>query len=263
MLAKHTAATKKASRLRRVVGVEIGGTKHDVRRDPSKIKRYTSAQLKAYDAVLTGFNSRQNGFVAGHKGAILTAADVKAYRRVEAIHNKIGAKVDAEVGGVYVPIAGRTIAERDMDMQSKRARGQGGATHRPYTQVKRNMANVTGTEALHALTKQMERKVQADYVPKEIKRGRKELKMMLKDIGATQLMKMADTLTDAQFNVLWNYTKFASSISSAYETITAKNTEGANKDSQNTYEDQIEDAKELLDWAGTVDTTQRRKSKTR
>lgn len=210
---RHKAANAKVSRLR-AQGVELGGTKFDVRRDASAIKKYNKAQLNAYIRRLNTFTSRATGFVAGDMKTPLPRAKWERYQRAESRANAIGRQDESTVEGTPLPNGG-TIGGRKTKLAN---RATGNAVNSPYGQINRKSTNITNEAALDALTKQMEAKTKKGYLPEKLKAGRWQAMEMLKEVGAPlEQMERLNKLSDHQFHVMWNHTAAATEISSWYE----------------------------------------------
>lgn len=252
VLARHTAANRKVSRLRREKGVEVEGTSHDIRRDISKVKRYNTAQLNSYLKQLNSFTDRSTQFVAGKQGAPIPIQKWRAYEKVERKYNELVRSHDSQFGDTFVPTSGMTIAQRAAMMTPDKVVAHGTATAKPYSVLSRKPNRIKDAEALEKLRKDVEKKLSPDYLDKRIKQSRREMRDMLKVIGAPDLQAQADKLTDYQFNILWNYGGFAEAISASYAIVTSKNEKGEARWHASMFEDRGRDAKQLLDWGGSI-----------
>lgn len=239
-------------------GVRIAGTQHDPRRDINVvIKKYNKAQLKNYIATLNEFQSRNVNFVRGAEGTVISAAKWREYVRLENRYNELGERHLNKIADKRLP-SGLTIGDRERDVKPDGFVRLGvEPTQKPFNPTKRDVRNIRGEKAMDALIKQMSKRVKNDYLPKRIKEQRKELNAALKVIGDKDLTKMAKTLSDDQFNVLWNYTPFATQIGAVYS---VQQSRASNASEQrwhaSVYEDYINDAYEVLEWAGARGRTE-------
>lgn len=246
--ARHRAATNKVSRLRRR-GVELAGTNYDVRRDLSKIKTYNAAQLKAYRDRLNSFTARTNGFVPGDSGVPLPSAKWREYKRLEQQYNRIGNREYAKVGETFLPQPGVKVRDRrSMLAQS----ALGGAVQSPYQEINRNNRGITSEAALDKITEQMRTKTSRDYLPGEIAKAREQFTEMLKTIGNSEYINAAKNLSDDQFDTLWNYTSFATEVSSDYEIMKLKARGEQERAHEKIHKDNTDVINDLLSWASSL-----------
>lgn len=267
--ARHRAATQKISRTRRVIGAELGGTEFDPRRDPAKVKNYNSVQLKAYLTDLNRFSSRSTAFVAGNNARPIPAQEWRSYRRAERNANRVGQNIDNSVGGIFIPNAGMTIAERDAERRARSPRAQGGAVNSSFPQVNRSASNVTSRQALAKLTAQMESRVTPEYEKRSARAGRVQMNRMIDAIGNSAMRAKASKLTPEQFHVLWEKTNFAESLSNVYGGAAMAMEQSSERWVAATAESYGSDVDELLDWASKLEVpkwssqTQKRKQEKR
>lgn len=254
---RRKAATNKISRMRRAKGVDIGGTDLDPRRDIKVIKRYNRTQLANYLKEINHFQSREVGFVAGVGGTPLPKSAWEHYKQIERQYNAVGAKHNDSVGDFFIPTAGMTIRQRDATLRADRLQAQGDTVNRPFSTLNRSPNNINGVNALNKLAKDLQKKLDRNFLPKEIKKARKQAKAMFNIIGGDEFAKSVDKLTDAQFDVVWNYTDLARKSSIIYAIIQGK----AAGWQSSVIEDQSSDIGELLTWASTLPSNQTRKGK--
>ena len=212
---RQRAANAKISRLRSN-GVDISGTSYDVRRDLSKSKSYTRSQLRSYIDKLNSFNSRQNSFHAGAAG-IIRGDKLRAYRVEE---NKFNAKARKHYSGVantLLPGNEMTVGQRDTDIRPTRIKAEGDSVTRPYDPVKRRVSNIANEAALEELTMDMRRRNTKTYLPEALAKQRGQFEQTMKDSGSDEVINKARSLSDSQFDTLWNYTNFASDSALFYE----------------------------------------------
>lgn len=243
--ARHNAATKKVSRLRQR-GVELGGTNYDVRRDPNNIKRMNSTQLRAHLGRLNSFIDRKNAFVPGDSGVPLPAAKWREYKALERQYNRIGNREYAKVGDTFLPQPGVKVRDRRSILAQS---ALGTAANAPYQEINRNSRGITGTDALDKITEQMRGKTSRDYLPAEIAKSREQFMDMLKEMGNAEYIDTAKKLTDDQFDTLWNYTSFATEISSDYEIMKMRARGESERAHEKIHKDNSDAISELLNWA--------------
>lgn len=242
---RHRAATSKVSRLRSR-GVELGGSNYDVRRDLSKVKRYNATQLRAYANQLNSFVERKNAFVPGDSGVPLPAAKWREYKRLEKRYNEIGNREYSKVGEIFLPQPGVRVRDR-RKILSQSAIGE--AVNAPYQEIDRQARGITSETALDRLTDQMRKKTSREYLPGEIAKSREQFMNMLTEIGNPEFIEAANKLSDDQFDTLWNYTSFATEISSDYEIMKLKARGEQERAHEKIHEDNTHAINELLQWA--------------
>jgi hypothetical protein len=246
--ARHAAATRKISRLRREKGVELSGSLFDLRRDINKIKRYNKAQLNKYLMELTTFNHRGTQFVAGKQGKPIPAKDWQYAKSLEAQINSIANQHNASVANVHDPLTNLPIGKRDATMRPDRVRAAGEAAMRPFEVREREARHVNGAEGVQALIKSMEKKLKPTYFKASLTESRRQANQMLKVMGAKHLQKSIRKLSDYQFDVLWNYLKLSDALSAKYE-IRRKSNVSEERWYAKAYEDKAEDVEELINHA--------------
>ena len=209
-------ANRKISRLQSK-GIDIEGTKHDVRSTVSNLSRLNTNQLNAAEKRLADFNSRRNSFVKLADDTVLTGKQWGEFKNLE---RKRNAKADAwnkSVSGVRIhPDSPNTVGERTEHIKNTRARAQGESTPRLFERRVTKPENVNGLKAVQKLTKQMKNKLKADYVRLEVQKGRKSFNAMLDKMGNSHLTKDLNSLTDHQFLILTKETNFAESLGQNY-----------------------------------------------
>lgn len=251
---RQQAANAKARRLE-AKGVSVSGTKYDPRRDPAKIRSYNSRQLNSYLNELNAFTDRGNQFVGLADGSIVPSKKWRTYKGLERRYNAVGKREYSRVKDLKLPNAGRTVAERDADIMPNRKRvrrAAGEANSRLYEPVNLRPQNVNGVKALETLIRHRRKQLSRAYKPDQIKRQRKEMNAMLKEIGESQLIEGANSLTDEQFNVLWNYGSFATDLSRDYERKRLLNEGGSSAEQDKVVEDARSDIVDALQWAAAL-----------
>lgn len=250
---RHQAANKKASRLRRVNGVEINGTEYDVRRDPSKIKRYNRAQLTAYINELNEFTGRRNTFVAGDTGTPIPATKWREYKQLENQFNALGKQHDAKLD-IKLPGQDQTVKQRKRAMKPTDMRKAAGeASFSPFFHLDRKPQNIAGTQAVERLIKSMKNKLSPRYLPTTLTNQRAGMEKMLKEIGANEFLEKSRQLNDFQFQVFWTDVPSARNISHNYEVMKMRGEQGPKRSDAETTSAYLDEAEKLLDWALTLE----------
>jgi len=267
---RRVAVTNKENRIKRTTGVDVRGTAADPRRDTKVVDRYTQRQLNSYLLELNAFMDRGNGFVAGVGNEPISKAAWTAYKKIETKYNSIGGKHLDGIGDILIKLdteTGLTVAERNLKMVPNSQYAAGEIVHRPYSPLDRKSTRVKDEASLLKLTAALEKKIQKDYLPNQIAKGREQLTAMLATMGeSATLIAKANKLNDYQFNVLWNYTGFATSVSAVAESDKYKKRNAErSKDKINAgvLEGYSNDIGKFFDWAKNIseeDTKRAKKS---
>ena len=244
--ARHRAAGKKVSRLKSS-GVKVAGTKHDVRRPMERVERYNVPQLKAYLGQLNTFTSRATRFFPDAHGNPLPPAAVARYKKAEKALNAVRKRNLDKIGDIKAPGGGGvTIRERFKINTPSRPRAVSAAN--PFTFVTRETKQIANEKALAKLTKDLEKKLESDFMQANIKAGRASAEEMLLALRQPEMLKTIEDMSDFHFNVLWNGTSFAKDISTPYHIAQTLVGKGAKSDQwmDDILEDNIADSKQLI-----------------
>lgn len=242
------AATRKIARLRNQ-GVVIAGSEFDPRRDPSKVAKYNTRQLNSYISELNEFTNRRNQFVGAAEGAPVPLLQWKQFLAVQDEYNKQVQSHRDSFRNVFVEQKGMTIEQFDRKMNPDSVFAKNRAAHRPLMPSDSEVENITGAQSVAELQKNLKKKMSPEYLEKKIKEGREQMEMMLDEIGAPELQRLANQLNDYQFNVLWSEIDLADTISGIYEVLKSQNTRYAAQVAS----DKIGDAKELMIWGMSLE----------
>ena len=253
VLARHAAASRKISRLRKQ-GIELAGTKYDLRREIAKVRRYNMAQLNAYLNQLLGFTSRTNQYVASAGGQPVPKKDWIRFQGIQARFNDYVAAHEERIANIEIPShanqKGMTIRGREESLYGKRriSRAGGDIVNRPLSFNETHIANVNGAEALQELYKGLQKKMRPGYLNTRNKSTATSMSKMLSAIGDYEAIEKLHFLTNHQKDILFNYTNFAAAVSQTYgfKSMDTKNQYGS------TIENNMGEINELLDWAATL-----------
>lgn len=209
-------ATAKIARNRRA-GVNLEGTKHDVRRDPNAIKGYTRKQLANYMNELQTFNSRQTQFVPDRAGRPIPKSDWKvADRKQRQVANKVNTIFD-KFKDIKVRKGDETIGERMAKMTPTHRRMGNVSQNAPYQPPVISSKNLDSPKAVKAFQKKMDRKLDPKWIKRELRHSRRSARKMLQGGGRGDMWKQVEKLNDAQFFALWNFTSFADDVALNYD----------------------------------------------
>jgi hypothetical protein len=254
VLKRQKVAENKIARMK-MQGVDVEGTRYDVRAPNERVARYTRRQLETLHKRVNAFvRTQPTEFVALHKG-VAPASAIARLEKAQARFNAIGEKHYNEIKDIELPGPGKagrreTIQQRDAKFRSPNARrSYGDSMQRPYFKSELDPSGINGEKALNRLTRDLNRRSSPGYLKKEIAKGRYQLLEMLKATGDTELMEMATALTDRQFNVAWNFTNLPTMASLKYTNLKEGDGENFRKTQD---DDATSDIRERLEWAGKL-----------
>lgn len=251
--ARHRATTRKISRIKSETGLTISGSKNDPRRDLSRIKRYTKSQLRAYIGQLNDFSSRSVQFVPSATRTPIQADLWKKYKGLERRYNqRVNAQFDT-VKDVFLPAVGQTIGERMAMITPAHRQLTNPAVNAPYRPAEMQPRNVKSEKALKRLIAQKQNQLKASYRKKLVDDARRQFSQMADVINRRDLARDVAKLSDAQFEVLWNYTPFASAIGINYEVIQAMLSNKEKPYHSDSLRNAVASQKSLIEWARKAD----------
>ena len=250
--ARHNAATRKASRLRSQ-GVEISGSAVDPRRELKKVSRYTQKQLQSYIASLNAFTDRKVQYVPSSHRAPIPRETWREYKKLEdALRVAAGKRLDA-VSGIALPSGGLTVGEH-LSMLNKPVKRMYDFTGTTPDKVPKLIPQAVASEkALKKLIASTKAKLKPEHFEKQVSLGRSNAKKMLDDVGAHELDKALDGLTDSQFNALWTYSPFIDQLKLMYGYAQALMSTGQIAMNNEIVANSVNEAKGLIQWAKDLD----------
>ena len=214
----RTLVTKKVSRLKTRRGAAVSGTEFDPRRAPKVEKKYTRRQAEAYRAELQGFLSRGTQFVGGARGFVMKQEKWNAYKKLEQQYNdRVNQHFDS-ISGVKLPFGGETIGSRMARRKPPHPQMAYEAFHAPYDPPVRTPQSVDSAKALKKLMDSMKKKANPNFDKQFIEKNRNQFTGMADRLGDDALAEAVKNLTDAQFDILWNYSEMPYDMSLWYET---------------------------------------------
>jgi len=257
VMARHKAATRKVSRLKNVVGVEVSGTKVDPRRSPAKIRHYTTAQLNTYMRELDTFTSRSTQFVPDARRKPMSADKWHTYQKAELAYNQKVKSDFSRIEDIYVPRLGMTIGER-MDMVTpKHRQAYNPAVNAPYEPPTRKPTNVMSEKALEKLTAAMVKRGTPEHNKQLILDAREQFSLMAEVINEPELRDRISELTDTQFLVAWNYTPLPTALGMWYDMAQAILNSKEQAHHAGVLRNSVREANELIAWAKSLDLSGR------
>lgn len=251
--ARHRAATRKISRIKADTGLTVSGSKNDPRRELSRVKRYTKSQLRTYIAQLNDFSSRSVQFVPSANRTPIQTDLWKTYKSLEDRYNRRINAQFSKVQDVFLPAVGQTIGERMAMITPAHRQLTNPAVNSPYRPAEMQPRNVASERALKRLIAQKENQLKPSYRKKQVNDARDQFGKMADVINRRDLAHAVSKLSDAQFEVLWNYTPFASAIGINYEVIQAMLSNKEKPYHSDSLRNAVATQKGLIEWARTAD----------
>lgn len=240
----HRNATRKMARIKRTVGAEVAGSQFDPRKDAGKISGMRRRDLESYSRQLQQFNSRRTQFEAGARGAPLPRQKFRGYKASEQAAIRVAESKLAPLKNERLPGPGtETIGQR----QAKIRTGHPTAMNMGYIPPERKAFNIKDVAALDALTKANKKRTTKKWAREEHKRAQSEFLKMVEVFKDDKLNSDVMKLTYGQFDVLWNFTRFADAMSLSYHHIKQKYT-AKQEIPESVLKDQVTEAKTLIDW---------------
>lgn len=218
--ARHTAATRKVARLRSK-GVQVVGTKYDVRRPSAKIDKLNSIQLAAYITKLNSFVDRKTQFVGDVHGRPIPATLYREYKATERQINNTVNKAYEQIKDINLPGQNRTIDDR-MQAITPKHKHAGNAANSPYLPVVRNPENFASEKKLKEMIAKNKKRLKTDFLAKDLKRDREVVRVMANTLGRPDLAYRVKKLTNDQFNILFNFWGFINKLGLPYEVAQAR-----------------------------------------
>ena len=227
-LARHKAATRKVGRLRRN-GVDVSGTRLDVRRDPAKIAKYNTRQLDAYINQLNSFVDRKTQYVPDTFGRPMRKAVMDEYKSTERKINKIVNDAYDRIKNINLPGQNRTIDDR-MEAITPRHKHAGNAANAPYRPIVRQSKNFLSEKKLKQMIAKNKKKLQTDFLARDLKTDLRVIKEMSDTLKRPDIYRRVKALSPDQFNILFNFWGFIDKISLPYEVAKEDSKSGKSKE---------------------------------
>lgn len=209
------AVTRKVSRIKTQQGIYMSGTSHDPRKAPRSESSMAEHQLREYRHSLSTFLDRSNQFVPDSQRRPMPRSEWREYKSLEAKWNQRVQSHLENINSVRLP-SGMTIAERDAMMRPNHPQMSNPTVNGPR-EIDRDPTNVAGSASLRRLKSQMLERLSEDYFEKLNESGKETFGKMVDVIGDDDLSSKVNALSDEQFEILWNWTPFATAMSFQYE----------------------------------------------
>ena len=247
VLKSQRLAVSKMNRIQKSEGAQVRGSQFDPTRDPAKVARYNSKQLRAYNAELEAFRARNVQFVGGAAGKPIPRAMWNRYKGVQDTYNRVSGREFEQIARVKLP-GGQSIGDRELTFLPEARSAAGRASNRPRGAVTLQSWQIAGADAIPALEKRLRSRMSETHYRRTLKRQRWELGELLSKGGMADLSAEIPKMSDAQFNTLWNYTDFPEFMSTHYESVKNMNT----ADEAKVSDDHRNEVASTLKWAQRI-----------
>lgn len=212
------AANRKIRRIERS-GVKIAGSQFDPRRENAKINSYTAKQVDTYVSQLNKFVDRKTQFVGDVHGTPIAARTWREYKKRE---NKVNRKINEsfeKIKNIPMPNTTQTIGEH-MEATAAKFKTAGRSANSPFRPPERKPSNMAGEDKLREFTKKLDDKLRIkdgkDFLQRDLETDRDVVRQMSEALNMPEIYAETQKLSDAQFNVLFNFWGFADRLSLPY-----------------------------------------------
>lgn len=245
------AVTRKISRIKVNQDIWLSGTRLDPRKAASSIRNMAEPQLRTYAREMAAFLDRGNQYVPDSQMRPMPRAEWRNYKRLEAEWNKKVQAHNRDIGNVMLP-SGVTVAQRDAMTRPLHPHLANPVTNAPR-EIERESTNVAGVSKLRELTESMRKRLDPEHFEKMNESGRETFGKMTEVIGDENLSQAVKGLTPQQFEILWNWTPFATAMSLQYE-LAMKELSPRDKETWagTVLDNAVKEAKEYVSWARTL-----------
>lgn len=217
-LARQRQAGKKVSRLRRVKGVEIGGTPLDPRKDRDDINRMNSIQLRAHLRRLDTFQSRDVQFVPDSEGRPIPGKKFKTYQRLIRQSNKEIRAMMKKIGDIYLESAGSTVMERFNKLKPKYRGLPDSQGAMPMERPLPESTSIASEKALDKLIRHTRKMISPEHKSKNIRKWQRNVVKGLRKMGDKDVLREFKKLSGAQQSFLITQTHFMNNFGMKYGT---------------------------------------------
>jgi len=252
-MARHRAATRKVSRLNRRAGVSVSGSRVDPRSTPKNIRNYNATQLRSYINKLNKFVDRSVQFVPDANRQPISSATWKKYKSLERRYNDKIADHFSRYKDIFIGPANTTVGDRMKATTPDFPHMQDRAVNAPYTPLDRSSVNIGSERALKKLITDIRRRSSGKSINKRIRNDKSQFRELMKTVSDPSLVEKIEGLTTEQFDLLWNYSGFATAVSLGYEMSKALLSDNEKPWHSGVLKDSVNSAHELADWAKSVD----------
>ena len=214
------AAGNKISRIKSQTGAIISGTEYDPRVSRAKLARYNSTQLRAYIERVNDFQNSNRQFVALADSTPAPRHLFRQYQRAEREANRQRAEALGKVADVVLPHGGTIRQQAGLFGREKWDRNM--ITTSKTKPINREANQITSVANLRKLTNELKSEVTIRSRDAALASKWEQARKMFNEIGDKELSAELEMLSDSQFETLWDYSNFASTLSINYSQMQAK-----------------------------------------
>jgi hypothetical protein len=242
------AVTRKISRIKVGQDIHLSGTRLDPRRATESVRNLATPQLREYAREMASFLDRGNQYVPDSQMRPMPRAEWRTYKRLEAEWNQRVRTHQQEINSITLP-SGVTIEQRDAMLRPRHPHLANPAVNGPR-EIERESTAVSGKASLRQLTDKMRERLDPDYFDKLNESGVETFEKMAEVVGDDSLAQQVRGLSAQQFEVLWNWTPFATAMSLQYE-LAMKELSPRDKETWagTVLDNAVREAKEYVEWA--------------
>ena len=212
----HINATNKISRNRKL-GIELGESKVDPRRNPKLYSRYTRKQLLAQLNRLNQFNSPSSQFVQLGNRAIVTMAKWKKFKTAEAKYNK--PRRDYYESIKEVEIDGSPIKDQ-VEIFGGYKEIKKGSGVSDFGLAERVPKQIASANSLERLITRFTNQSKPSYLKKQMNGAREQLDYILDYYGDGERLKARlNAMSDEQFKLFYLAPHNVNNLSVVYENV--------------------------------------------
>lgn len=266
-LKAQRAVGNKISRLKSKKGVKVAGTHFDPRVDKEKISRMTSRQAEAHIRKLNKFTDRKTQFEPGVYGRPLRAETFAKFKKEEEKRNASAMAMFNKYANTFLPHKQRTLAQLADIHIPKRGTLRSGQNN--FAPTDRKSKGFVSEKKLQEALKDLRRK----HGPKWDRERAADIRENIHKLSEFStkhdaLMALINGFTDEDGNKvpgvsdiqligMWDLGGLADALVNPYGQAMLLN-EGDSNIEFSEYEENLDEAFEILDWAQKTGTFRRR-----
>lgn len=253
VLSRQADVSRKIRNYSKNKGVEISGSGFDPRADVDRVARMTRKQLSKLQGDLNSFMKRDNQFVGDYSGKPIHISVWREFKKTEAKYNKRLTESYNKIKDIYIEPMKKTVDERRKHITPDFPHMSNSAVNTVYEESDIKPSQIAGKNGMARMIGLMAKKGGKGYSEQELARSKVEFQKMIEIVNDKDLESKFKGLSDAQVNLLWNYTNFAQRLSVSYSTkMRLKKAKKPLASDSEKYAQSNDGARQLLDWVKTV-----------
>lgn len=232
-------------------GIRVNESEYDPRRPNAAIGNYSTRDMNSYLKKLDGFMDRKTRFVPGVRGKPIRAQLWREYKNWERKANQTSLRNQDRIKDVYIPKKGMTVGEYRAMKRGNLPSRMVPSVNDPFDVRSRISQGVPNEDKVKDLIKGEKRRATPDNFQRWLKSNRKAARKMLIALNEKDMWNRVRQLNDDQFHIMWE--AGASEVALSY-VVAQTRLEGEDpRWYASRSEDELEEVKGLVEWAGTVD----------